>query len=183
MAGLHGDRDAFAGASFEESSEVFALQFEPEDGAPARKNSGQPRQILTDEESRNLMMEHKKYLKRLVAQGHKDLQSSGIYRMNQSSLRSIITEKLSRSTMTLQKLEVDFTDATEDTTEFSDHLFDCSHLVFDFDEQQRALDSSSRRSLRHELTADPETARLRDHRRARARRSALAGEDRRGGFL
>jgi hypothetical protein len=98
---------SFPGASFDEPSETFALQFERED------NPGQFRQILTDEESRKLLNEHKSYLKRLVAKGHKDLECMGFHGMTQSSLRSIITEKLDWSMMSLHKLEADSTDATE----------------------------------------------------------------------
>lgn len=95
--------------------------------------------ILYDTESRILFTEHKKFLHRLVSAKHKELQSMGFHHMNSSSLRSIISERLDRSTMSLFKLEADITDATEDLTDFSEHRFD-GHLAFDFDEEVRALE-------------------------------------------
>lgn len=95
--------------------------------------------VLYDEESRLLLTEHKKFLYRLVSAKHKELQSMGFHHMNNSSLRSIISERLDRSSMSLQKLEADITDATEDLTDFSEHPFD-GHLTLDFDEQVQALE-------------------------------------------
>jgi hypothetical protein len=153
MTDVRETRFSFPGASFDESEAFASLRFEDEgkssESSKCGDDPGQFRQILTDEESRTLLTEHKKYLKLLVAKGHKDLQSIGFHRMNQSSLRSSVTERLDRSMMSLQKLEADITDATEDLTDFSEHRFD-GHLVFDFDEQQRALDiSRNSHSQRH----------------------------------
>lgn len=134
---------SFSTLSFGEVTEEFAgLQFEPEEKPCSNSDdTKQFRHVLTDPESRELLMEHKKHLQSLVAKEHKELQSMGFQRMNQSSLRSIISEKLDRSCVSLHRLEADITDATDDLTDFSEHQFD-GHLVFDFDEQQRALDTS-----------------------------------------
>lgn len=164
MADVHQESSSmvsFPSASIdEESSGTFAWRFE-DDGEGTKysaSNGDNPdglRPILTDEESRKLLTEHKKYLKLLVAEGHKDLQSMGFSRSSQASLRSIITEKLDRSMMSVQKLEADITEATEDLTDFSEHQFD-GHLAFDFDEQQRALDISrnSQAQRRRDEVAD-----------------------------
>lgn len=156
MAEENGEKVCLSDASFDtSSSNTGALRFEAEESSSFPRSKcddlRQFRQILTDEESRRLLGEHKKHLKRLVAEGHKDLQSIGFCRMNQSSLRSIIAEKVGRSMMSLQKLEADITEATEDITDFSEHQFD-GNLVFDFDEQQRALEISqnSQRGRRRE---------------------------------
>ena len=147
---------SFPETSFgDDGIEQFGLRFEPDNEEPFPSNSVDDLkeqvspQVLTDEESRKLLIEHKNYLKSLIAKKYEDLQSMGFHRINGSSLRSIISEKLDRSNMSLQKLEADITEATEDLTDYSEHNFD-GHLEFDFDEQQRALDISRREERREE---------------------------------
>ncbi len=149
--------DRVSRVSFPETSngklDLSTLSLESKDDNPSSSCCGEEQgrelyhQILSDTESRKLLTEHKKYLQRLVATKHKDLHSMGFHHMHSSSLRSIVSERLDRSLFCLQRLEADITEATDDWTDFSEHRFD-GHLVFDFDEQMRALDISHNSSRR-----------------------------------
>jgi len=145
---------------------------------PLTNSSGAPRrlpcsQVLEDEGSRVLLLEHGRYLQRLVMEGRDSLQSMGYYRSSRhygssnggsSSLRSIVTGKLDRfNHSSILKLEADLTEAAATAaftsndcileegsnddvlSAFSDEpLFFDGNLVFDFDEQQRVSDWCAR---------------------------------------
>jgi hypothetical protein len=113
-------------------------------------------QVLDDDASRSLFLEHERYLKRLVSEGRERLQSMGYYRSTShgASLRRIVTRKLDRSNnATIQKLEADLTEATEDVTDFTEQAFD-GNLAFDFEEQHLASDMMARAALRRIDSAD-----------------------------